>query len=667
MFRTPVAASASNPIATPHHGGVLWSAPGSLFTDRVDAQWRASGARGLAAVTGPWAVVLHDAARDELVLACDPIGVQPLFWALTRRGDLVASSWLARLPPGSPTCDAALDYEGVLLIEGLELKDPRSGTAPRTGRSPRCPPAISCASTGTGGRPCASTGIRRTCPARMSPSPCRTAPSVLRAAIDHAVARLLPTATPTATPTRGPDPAHRDLPPSRDPRRYPTRRLRRRPPLRRPGLDGHRLPRRRAAARGRQSTAWPAMRGPRPCPDPALPGRRAGPPRRRARGQRHPCALRSAEGVAPWFQALDPTLYPDSTHVFESHVLPRAREDGVRVMLSGWGGDKLARLQRLRRDRAAAAARPGGQRVARGCAADRAVARRPSDPPLHGRALAAAGWRQFPAWTHDLRHPRRARSERAEERALRSRLAEFSPLAADLWTRRMGAPIGTVDHHERQLLVPRTGPPAAPDHVVAPDRPAVRHRLPLPAARPGGGAGGPDPARPRLPRARVGPDRVPGGGRAVGAGVGGVERHQGRAGAVQPDGDRSDAGRRPATKPAHGRRPVRPGDAPGPGDVGLRRRWGHLGVPAGAGPPPTWRLGPARPGARMPAPRAPPAHPDRPRAPPPAPPCAPPRARPPRPSPVTYQGPLPGPPRRRAGPRGPPATGTQRPTTRGST
>ncbi len=43
-----------------------------------------------------------------------------------------------------------------------------------------------------------------------------------------------------------------------------------------------------------------------------------------------------------WYFELDRDRYPQTTHARERFVLPQAQANGVRVMLSGWGGDELA-------------------------------------------------------------------------------------------------------------------------------------------------------------------------------------------------------------------------------------------------------------------------------------------------------------------------------------
>lgn len=158
-----------------------------------------------------------------------------------------------------------------------------------------------------------------------------------------------------------------------------------------------------------------------------------------------------------WFFRRDPFSYLEATHVFERFVLPQAQADGVRVMLSGWGGDELASFNGravndhlVRSGQLLMLWRESGRRaevLAGGPVALRSRLRR-----LVG-IVGAAG----PEWLTGLRHPvgtvRRARAEREFAAALRS----VAPLAAEVLEERRKLVASARDHHEYQLVLLELG------------------------------------------------------------------------------------------------------------------------------------------------------------------------------------------------------------------
>ena len=152
-----------------------------------------------------------------------------------------------------------------------------------------------------------------------------------------------------------------------------------------------------------------------------------------------------------WFFELDRDRYPQTTHASERFVLPQARADGVRVMLSGWGGDELASfngrnvLRHLtRRGRLLDVWKQTGQRI-------RLTATEPVGIRQQGRSFAATLLDAAPDWFPDPRH-RAERRERDEKNAeIDKELRAVSPLAADIRLERNRTFNQARDHHEFQL------------------------------------------------------------------------------------------------------------------------------------------------------------------------------------------------------------------------
>jgi hypothetical protein len=109
----------------PRGGGLAaWAAPGSVRVDEVVDGWARAGWAGLARRSGPWAVAVPWAsappeargpgAPGAVVVAHDPTGIQPLWWARAADGGVLVGSHLPSLAD-HPDVDDALDPESVAI------------------------------------------------------------------------------------------------------------------------------------------------------------------------------------------------------------------------------------------------------------------------------------------------------------------------------------------------------------------------------------------------------------------------------------------------------------------------------------------------------------------------------------------------------------------------
>lgn len=414
----------SEPV--PPQGGpqLLWVAPGSLLIDRVAVAWQRRGSLDdVARVSGPWAVVLWEPRSAEHLIVSDPVGVQPLFWARTRTGGFAVSSWLDRLLE-RPDVDESLDYEGVLLgaTAGLFGEDTLHRT-PFAAVS-RVPWGRAVRVRRDGSASLVQYWDPRTLPGPDSSLTLTDAAELLRARIDTAVRRLAPTDTPVGGHVSG-------------------------------GLDCTAVTCRAnqvLAESGRALVAGYSW-----APDERAVPRFEGDERALldevAAQESLPIRTVHPDESGDWFFDLDRDRYPPTSHVRERFVLPQARADGVRVMLSGWGGDELASfngravLRSLaRRGRAWTVWNQSSQRA-------KLTATGPVGFGHQFRSFAASMLEAAPDRIQDLRHPRRAREHHAIDADIDRALRAVSPLAADARQQRQRAFQNARNHHEFQLVL----------------------------------------------------------------------------------------------------------------------------------------------------------------------------------------------------------------------
>lgn len=158
-----------------------------------------------------------------------------------------------------------------------------------------------------------------------------------------------------------------------------------------------------------------------------------------------------------WFWEMDPLRYPDTDHLREVRSLEQARRDGVRVLLSGWGGDELASfngrtaIRHLLR---------GGRPLAawRGCS--QALALQKDGPVAFGKRARTFARELVSVLPDPLRsriHRRRRSGQDQRLLELEACVREFSPLAADIREQNIKAYASMSDHHEMQLSMLQFG------------------------------------------------------------------------------------------------------------------------------------------------------------------------------------------------------------------
>ncbi len=150
-----------------------------------------------------------------------------------------------------------------------------------------------------------------------------------------------------------------------------------------------------------------------------------------AAAQGFPIRLVHPDESGDWWHSLDGNDYPQSTHMRERFTLPQASADGVRVLLSGWGGDELASFN----GRLVIAWLVRGGHL--GAAGRESIARAEL---LHGPAgldrkagvfLRAVLSAKPPSWRLPRRRGGRRAASDTEARIDRT-IRAFSPLAADI-------------------------------------------------------------------------------------------------------------------------------------------------------------------------------------------------------------------------------------------
>jgi asparagine synthase (glutamine-hydrolysing) len=402
---------------------MLWAAPGSLAPQRIAEAWERSGTLAdLADVAGPWAVVLWDPTTSEHLMVSDPLGVQPLYWARTGTAGFAASSWLEPLLD-RPDVDDTIDYEGLLLDSVFLLHGESMLERTRFASVKRVPWGRAVRIRGD-----RSARVEQYWDPSSLPGPdpslsLHDAAELLRDRIDAAIRRLTPTDRPVASHVSG-------------------------------GLDCTAV-----ACRANQVLAESGrslVAGYSWSPDEQTVPRFAGDERALLDDVSSSEALDirtvHPDETGDWFFARDPDRYPQNTQTYERFVLPRARNDGVDVMLSGWGGDELASFN------GRAVSRDLARRGRLGHLWDvttRGTTLHDPDAGIgrHVRVFGATLFAAAPEPLRDLRHPLNARARRTRLREMDALLRASSPFAADVLRDRLAAFERATDHHEYQLTL----------------------------------------------------------------------------------------------------------------------------------------------------------------------------------------------------------------------
>lgn len=382
---------------------LLWAAPGSLGTDRVVSAFEAGGVPALARIAGPWAVVLREQSTGDLVVACDPVGVQPLFWARTSNGSIVVSSWLETLAQRDDV-DDALDYDGVVISEALGCHGTESLSYTRFKAIRKVPWGRALRI-----RPDRTLSIAQYWFPEELPEPDTSlslddCAALLREQIDTAVRRLTPTDVAVGSHVSG-------------------------------GLDCSAVAC-RADEVLREGGHAGVVAGYSWSPSVEHVPRFEGDERSIlddisvARG--FPIRLVHPDESGDWWFLIDPNAYPQSTHVKERWTLPQAAADGVRVLLSGWGGDELASFNG--REVLSMLIRQGRFPTVWRESVRRAQVQQPhrTGPLGKARAFAGALYGAMPDRIQDLRHREEAKERAQHEREIDAEMRGFSPIAADV-------------------------------------------------------------------------------------------------------------------------------------------------------------------------------------------------------------------------------------------
>lgn len=293
---------------------VVWVARGSLGVAEVATHWqRRRQLSDLTGVSGPWGVVLWDPGAREFVVATDPLGIQPLFWARTASGRIAVSSRLAALADRDDV-DDSLDDEGVVISSIFHFWSECVADRTSFASIRRIP----------WGR-----GLRLTADAKVSLvkywdecslpetdnsltlAECATE---LRDRIDAAITRNLADGTAIGAHVSG-------------------------------GLDSSAVAC-RANQLLRAAGGDGLVAGYSWSPDDASLGRVAGDERALvdaiSAAEGFPVRMIGSDDPDGGFGELDPDRYPWTIITREAHILPKAVDDGVQVMLSGFGGDEAA-------------------------------------------------------------------------------------------------------------------------------------------------------------------------------------------------------------------------------------------------------------------------------------------------------------------------------------
>lgn len=403
---------------------LLWSAPGSLFIDRVTAAWEQRGRLAdLARVSGPWAVVLWDPATSTHLAVTDPIGVQPLYWARTATGSVAVSSLLHALAD-RPDVDDRVGAEGLIRTGGrIHVPEDQHPTSLQDIWRLSFGRALRVSSRGT--------TVEQYWDPRDIAGPDESlslddCAQMLRERIDNAIRRLLPADG--------------------------------------QGVGGHvssGIDCSTMTARANQILAESGggvVAGYSWSPDESvLP--RLGIDERDllddvTRREGFPIRRIPYDETGDWFEQTDPLRYPGETLGIERWSLAQARADGVTTMLSGWGGDELSSFNG--RHVYEALVRRGKLLALWHETGSRATVYSTSGPvTLRGRASvfkSAVGAGALHALPQRLR--RGAREEDQRRQDVIERLSAVSPAAAAAYERSLRTSVTlTKDHHDYQLAL----------------------------------------------------------------------------------------------------------------------------------------------------------------------------------------------------------------------
>lgn len=417
VYRIDHAAVPNDPVRPQ----VLWAAPGSLFVEDVERTWIRRGCLDdLAEVAGPWAVVLWDPGRREQVIVGDPVGVQPLYWAPVA-GALAVSSSLPAIAD-YPGVDDSMSVDGVLLHElRLHLEELQNHTGLVGVQRVGWGQAVRVAADGT------SRLVRYWDP-RWVPGPDESltladCAELLRERIDAAVRRLIPA---TDVGVGGHVSSGIDC---------TTMTVRANQVLRENGRPG--------VIAG---YSWSPNYG----MVPRLPSDERDLIEAVTRQEGFPVRLRPDGDPGDWLYELDPVRYPSNTTALERHSLVQAREDGVAVMFSGWGGDELASFN----GRMTLEARAAEGHLWQVWSESKARVRLRYD--ASGPMLQVRGVRSTGAFLRDgLRARYRSRRAKPGEqrRSAAEQLRTLSPTVAELYLEAPSRIAQARDGHEYQLAL----------------------------------------------------------------------------------------------------------------------------------------------------------------------------------------------------------------------
>lgn len=405
---------------------VVWVAPGSRDPEAIGRVFvRRGRLDDLARLDGPWAAVLWDPRRQTHVALTDPVGIQPLHWAVTAKGDLALSSWLAALVD-RPDVDDTLDADNVLLAslrgiggdECMERTPFRRVRRVPFGRSLVIAPDSS------------TSTVRHWDPAATSVDESLSladAARLLRERVDAAVRSHVAdslTGTQFAAHVSG-------------------------------GLDCTAVACRAQQVLAESGGALVAGYSWSPDPDDV--------PLRHDDERRLLADVEAMSGMPivhtrmtsepTWFSELDRFRYPSNTYVAEQHVAPAARAAGAHVVLSGWGGDELASFNG--RNVLRARVRRGDLRTVWSNAVGRAQleADGPIGPARRLYAFGGTLFRLSPSWVQSLADPRSAWDGHRHERWLRRELETSYPEVAAIRAEHTARWQRIRDHHDMQLAL----------------------------------------------------------------------------------------------------------------------------------------------------------------------------------------------------------------------
>lgn len=298
---------------TPQRPEVLWFAPASLHTKQVASAWAERGdLADLRGVSGPWAAVLWQPRTHAYYVVTDPLGIQPVFWTVGDDGRCYVSAWLDQLLSQS-SVNPEVDYEAVLLDAGDHLVVDRLAHRTRFVGVSRVLWGRAVEFDRHNEVRTVQYWDRSELPEPDESMSLDDSAELFTELIDQAIHRVIDEGQCFGAHVSG-------------------------------GLDCTTVAVRanqllnRAGDQIRFGYSWTPPEEAHPLvPNDErllldLVSDREGFPIRRM----------IDDGRGDWFWSRDVNRYPQSTHVVERLVLPTARDDGVDVLLSGWGGDEFS-------------------------------------------------------------------------------------------------------------------------------------------------------------------------------------------------------------------------------------------------------------------------------------------------------------------------------------